>query len=278
MIKEQIPLEEKDVAEWEKMDDGTKEILPDLAYKRIVMVNVVFVGPAGAGDRQWVLIDTGLPVTIGMIRRAARERFGEGSRPAAIIMTHGHFDHVGGLEKLAEEWDVPVYAHKLEQPYLNGSMAYPPPDPLVGGLMALSSPLLPRGPVNVGHRLRVLLDDHTVPFMLGWKWLHTPGHTPGHVSLWRDADRTLISGDAVITTRQESVYAVAVQTPEMHGPPQYFTPDWPAAAASSRVLAKLEPELIVSGHGQAMKGSDMRQALHTLADHFEQVAIPDAKK
>jgi len=35
-------------------------------------------------------------------------------------MTHGHFDHVGGLKHLAREWDVPIYAHELEMPYLNG--------------------------------------------------------------------------------------------------------------------------------------------------------------
>ena len=40
--------------------------------------------------------------------------------------------------------------------------------------------------------------------MPGWRWVHTPGHTAGHVSLFRDADRTLIAGDAFVTTKQES--------------------------------------------------------------------------
>jgi glyoxylase-like metal-dependent hydrolase (beta-lactamase superfamily II) len=40
---------------------------------------------------------------------------------AAIIMTHGHFDHVGVLEDLAETWQAPVYAHELERPYLDGT-------------------------------------------------------------------------------------------------------------------------------------------------------------
>ena len=46
----------------------------------------------------------------------------------AIVMTHGHFDHVGALEDLAEEWDTPVDAHPLEHPYLDGKASYPPGD------------------------------------------------------------------------------------------------------------------------------------------------------
>ena len=120
-------------------DDSTHEIADDLAYKRLAIVNVVFVGQPGAGDREWVLIDAGLPGFSGAIKHAAGARFGEHSRPAAILMTHGHFDHVGSLETLANDWDAPIYAHLLEQPYLNGRSAYPPPDPSVGGgLMALN--------------------------------------------------------------------------------------------------------------------------------------------
>ena len=42
--------------------------------------------------------------------------YGKGARPATIILTHGHFDHVGALEQLAEHWNVPIYAHSLEAP------------------------------------------------------------------------------------------------------------------------------------------------------------------
>ncbi len=278
-MEQQIPLTSSARADNPQADtarhDETHEVAPDLAYQRCAIVNVVFHGLAGAGDRQWVLIDAGIPGMAGHIAEAASKRFGDGARPAAIILTHGHFDHVGSLIELAERWDTPVYAHNLELPYLDGAASYPPPDPSVGGgLMALISPLYPKGPIDVGARLKPLPDDGSVPFMPGWRWLHTPGHAPGHISLWRETDRALIAGDAFVTTAQESLYAVTTQRPEMHGPPQYFTPDWPSAKASVQRLAALEPEIAVTGHGRAMQGSEMRTALHALAENFDEVAVP----
>jgi glyoxylase-like metal-dependent hydrolase (beta-lactamase superfamily II) len=256
-------------------DDHTHEIAPDLAYRRLGIVNVVFCGRPDAGDRGWVLIDAGLAGTAPFIRAASAERFGQDARPAAIVLTHGHFDHVGALVRLAEEWDVPVHAHPLEHPYLNGRASYPPGDPEVGGgMMAALARFYPRGPVDLGSRLCALPDDGSIPHLPGWRWLHTPGHSVGHVSLWREADRALIAGDAFITTRQESAYAVAVQAAEMHGPPMYYTVEWDKAANSVRRLAALEPELVVTGHGHAMQGPEMRAALHELAERFDSVAVP----
>lgn len=278
-MSQQIPLDPQDRPDNPQADtapdDGTREVAPDLAYRRLGIVNAAFYGRPGAGDRKWVLIDAGVFGTMNLITGAAEERFGKDARPAAIVLTHGHFDHVGVLEDLVALWDVPVYAHELERPYLDGSASYPPPDASVGGLMARLSPLYPRAPVNVASHLRTLPADGSVPEMPGWRWLHTPGHCPGHVSLWREADRAIVAGDAFITTNQESAYAVAVQKPEMHGPPQYFTIDWQAAGASVDKLAKLEPEFAVTGHGPAMQGSGMREALHALARDFDRVAVPE---
>ncbi|WP_062562817.1 MBL fold metallo-hydrolase [Paracoccus aminovorans] len=272
-MSSQIPLDAACLAPVSDLGDGLNSLTDDLACLRLSIVNCVFHGRPGGEDL--VLVDTGLSTSTSTIRDRAERRFGSGTRPAAIILTHGHFDHVGSAATLAEEWDVPVHAHPLEFPYLNGSASYPPADPWVGGgLMALLSPLYPRDPVDLGARLQALPADGTVPGMPGWRWLHTPGHAPGHVSLWREADRSLIAGDAVIATGQESAYEVMVQQPEMHGPPRYFTPDWDAARGSAQQLAALEPQLLVTGHGPALAGAGMRQALHRLARDFDRIAIP----
>lgn len=271
----EIPLSDEALAPERAGPAHLHEVRPDLAYLRTALVNVVLIGHPNAGDRGWVLVDTGITGGREAIVAAAGARFGPGLRPAAILQTHGHFDHIGALEALSDAWDAPVLAHPLEHPFLDGRESYPPPDTKAdGGIMPKLAPLFPRSPVDVSRRLRALPEDGTIAELPGWRWLHTPGHTPGHVSLWRATDRTLVAGDAVITTGQESAYEVAAQTPEMHGPPRYFTPDWAAAARSTRDLAALEPELIVTGHGRAMAGPLMRGALHRLADHFEEIAPP----
>jgi glyoxylase-like metal-dependent hydrolase (beta-lactamase superfamily II) len=249
------------------------EVLPDIALFQTVMVNLYMVGHPGSSD--WVLVDAGLPLFANKIIQAAEQRFGPGTSPKAIILTHGHFDHVGSLRALLDRWPVPVYAHVLELPYLTGRSDYPPPDPTVGGgLMARTAKLLPWSAINLGGHATPLPPDNSVPHMPGWRWVHTPGHTPGHVSLFRDADRTLIAGDAFITQKQESLIGVMTQHQMMHGPPAYFTTDWNAAGASVRKLAELEPALAVTGHGIPISGPPLTQGLHCLADHFGEIATP----
>jgi glyoxylase-like metal-dependent hydrolase (beta-lactamase superfamily II) len=250
-------------------------VTPDLAMLRVGFVNVFLYGKPGAPSGSWVLIDAGLPGSASRITRAAREWIGPWAQPSAIVLTHGHFDHVGALQALAELWDVPIYAHRLELPYLTGRSAYPPPDPTVGGgAMATLSRFYPRGPVDLGDRIRALPHDGSVPGMPGWRWIHTPGHTPGHVSLFREDDRTLIAGDAFVTTKQESALSALTYSPEMHGPPAYFTPDWVASRRSVERLAGLEPERVVTGHGPMLSGPEMLRDLHQLAREFDQVAVP----
>ena len=122
-------------------------IAPDVGWLAVSFVNVYFLGRPG---RSWVLVDTGLPGRANQIIDAAEARFSAGARPEAIVLTHGHFDHAGSALPLAEYWDVPIYAHELELPYLDGRSSYPPPDPTVGGgLMATLSRFYPRGPIDV---------------------------------------------------------------------------------------------------------------------------------
>ncbi len=226
-------------------------------------------------SHQWVLIDAGLKSAAKKVNSTISNLFGSNIPPAAILLTHGHFDHVGSLKRFIEQWNVPVYAHALEFPYLTGRCNYPPPDPTVNsGLMADLSWLYPKKPIDITPHLKLLPPDCSVPFLPGWRYLHTPGHAPGHVSFFRDADKLLIAGDAVVTTKQESALFVLLQKKELSGPPKYFTYDWKASGESVKELAKLNPKIIATGHGQPLFGDQIAKDLHYLADNFFSLAIP----
>lgn len=178
-----------------------------------------------------------------------------------------------------KKWKVPVYAHTLELPFLTGKESYPEPDPTVeGGLLAKISPIYPNGPIDLQENIHSLPSDGTVPSMPGWRWIHTPGHTPGHVSFFRDHDRALIAGDAFITVKQDSLYKVLTQEREINGPPRYFTTDWEASRESVMKLEALKPEHAITGHGPSISGEELRNGLRKLVDHFDEIAIPDYGK
>src|SRR3712207_1861136 len=109
--------------------------------------------------------------------------------------------------------------------------------------------------------LHTLPDSSSVPALPEWRHFHTPGHAPGHISLYREADGVLIAGDAFVTTKQESAISVMVQAKKLSGPPKYFTCDWQSAAWSVEQLAALEPEVVATGHGRPMRGEGMRKSL-----------------
>ncbi|HZG73538.1 MAG TPA: MBL fold metallo-hydrolase [Chondromyces sp.] len=250
------------------------EVLPDVYNLTIQLVNLCFI--ENRDEREVILVDTGMPGSADEIIQAVEKRFGPDSRPKAIVLTHGHFDHVGAIIELIQQWDIPVYAHELELPYLTGKSSYLEPDSTIeGGLIAKMSPLFPNEPINLGGYVRALPANGEIPGMSEWKWIHTPGHAPGHVSLFREKERILIAGDAFVTVKQESLYKVLTQAQEISGPPRYLTTDWQAAWESVKTLQKLNPSVAITGHGLPMSGPVLRDNLEKLVQEFDTIAIPD---
>jgi glyoxylase-like metal-dependent hydrolase (beta-lactamase superfamily II) len=128
--------------------------------------------------------------------------------------------------------------------------------------------MYPTDPVDIGNQISVLPEDGTVPGLKGWRYVHSPGHTPGHISLFREEDRLLIAGDAFVTTKSESAVAVMLQTKKISRPPAYFTSDWQTAYISVKQLCDLSPDIVATGHGQPITGEEAREGLAYLYQHF----------
>lgn len=252
------------------------EITDDIAVYRTLVSNVYMLG--NPSDANWVLIDTGIAHYHERIIAAAKKRYND-TPPKAIILTHAHFDHVGSAKKLAKHWDISVYVHPKELPFVDGTSEYPPADPTVGGgLLSLLSPVFPTDTVNLKHLAKTLSEDGKLPFLDDWIYIHTPGHTPGHISLYREKDKTLIAGDAVTTENPESSLAIFLPIIKLYGPPAYFTHDWEDAEKSVQTLAELKPNLLLTGHGLPMKGEDLSEGFEKLTADFYDIAIPKHKR
>jgi glyoxylase-like metal-dependent hydrolase (beta-lactamase superfamily II) len=233
-------------------------VTEDLVRLRFLFVNLFLFGRPG----MFVAIDAGLQGCAGQVIKTAEDHFGPGAKPEAFLLTHAHFDHIGAVSGDLRNLGRAGFRPSARTSVLTGQSDYPPPDPTVGkGAMALMSFAYPSKGIDLGGRARALPEDGSVPFMPGWRWIHTPGHTPGHVALFRDTDRCLVAGDAFVTTKQESLYAVMTQREEVQGPPAYFTPDWHSARQSVEQLAALDPAIAATGHGTPMRGEELRAGL-----------------
>lgn len=255
----------------EEKSNTLELVAPGVFRLKVLFVNVYII----KNKSKWAIIDAGLWGAAPYIIRAAEEQFGEYIRPEAIFLTHGHFDHIGAINNLLPHWPVPVYAHPLEFPYLTGRSDYPPADPTVGGgAMAMMSWMFPNNSIDIREHLEAYPADGSLPGFPEWKVLFTPGHAPGHVSFYRERDKTLIAGDAFVTVKQESASAVMKQIMEVHGPPTYFTCDWISARESVEKLAALNPAIAACGHGTPMKGERLQTELSDLTLLFQEKAVP----
>ncbi|AQQ54967.1 MBL fold metallo-hydrolase [Planococcus lenghuensis] len=260
-----------------KSKDGI-EITPDVYGFTTQIVNVYMIGnPAKSKD--WILVDAGMPLRANTILEKAAERFGDDHRLKAILLTHGHFDHIGGLIDILEKHPVPVYAHPEELPYITGQKDYPQADPTVeGGMLAKLSIEFPVKGIDISEHANPLPADGAVPGLPEWNWYHTPGHSDGHISFFRERDRFLIVGDAFLTVKQDSLFDVLFQRKKVSGPPVYLTTDWTAAKNSVQQLRALEPSIAAPGHGKPVIGSDLAEGLTKLSARFDEVARPDHGK
>jgi glyoxylase-like metal-dependent hydrolase (beta-lactamase superfamily II) len=255
-----------------------KKIAPDVycmeTGKGIMQSNVYFVRSGSS----WALIDTAWANSAQSIKKTAESLFGANTRPASILMTHWHPDHAGSALELAQMWGCPLYLHPDELPMGTGDISIleqfaGPIDrrvvlPLIRVLPKRWAESMLKQPnfKDIAHAFDL---STSVPGLPDWKCIPTPGHTPGHVSFFRASDRVLITGDAVVTMKLNSLWGLLLNKQGLSGPPWYTTWSWQEAKESVAVLAKLEPLVLACGHGLPMTSAGTARDLQAFADHFQ---------
>ena len=107
----------------------------------------------------------------------------DGLKPAAILLTHGHFDHITGVAGLVAEFPMPVYAHETERALIESEAS----DPFFGGDTPFE--------INVDNYIKGEPELSLAGFRI--KVYTTPGHTPGGVCYYFDDEKVLFSGDTL---------------------------------------------------------------------------------
>ena len=163
-------------------------------------------------------------------QRIAEKIESEGLTPKMILLTHAHFDHIGGVSWLKDRYGIPVWLHKADW-----ELALDPNKNLSSMLGSRQFVLQPD---------RALVGGEQVPLdelMIGV--IETPGHTPGGVSLL--VNGTLFSGDTLFDGG--------------YGRTDFWGGDWNALAASLKKLLELPGEYrVLPGHGGQTTIADQR--------------------
>jgi len=147
-------------------------------------------------EEGFVLIDTGPPQTAGELVEAVADATG-GKGPSLILLTHGHYNHAGGLTALQLAWNPPIAAHLEEVPYIVGDRDYPRIRSNNPGYW-LGSLLMESNPWSIPNVSKVT-QGQTI---LGLNVIHLPGHTPGHLGFLHVKDQACICGDAIMNIGQ----------------------------------------------------------------------------
>jgi len=206
-------------------------------------------------DDTLTLVDTGFKGrAVHILKEIARLGYSPADI-AHIIITHHHADHIGSLAALKEVTRAKVIAHPADAPYIDGRLPQPGParPEWLHDTLAPLSGLWATDPVAVDIPVS---DGDELPILGGIKILHTPGHTPGSISLFLEKEGLVIVGDVLSSTTGLSL------------PSKAFTIDLAQEIKSIKRVASLDFAMICFGHGLALRHG-ARQAIIDFARRIE---------
>jgi glyoxylase-like metal-dependent hydrolase (beta-lactamase superfamily II) len=192
-------------------------------------------------DRGPILVDVGLPGAVGKLERRLDELDYDLADVRTVVLTHHDGDHAGALRELLERTDAITFAHREETPFVVGAR-----DPIKA-----TGDRYPPAPIDVEIVDAVTFRTRAGPMRV----VETPGHSPGHVSLYLPDERLLIAGDAL--TAEEG----------LDGPNPEFTPEMGRATRSLAALSDLEVDRILCYHGGAV--DEGTESIAAIRDRLE---------
>jgi glyoxylase-like metal-dependent hydrolase (beta-lactamase superfamily II) len=230
-----------------------------------VMGNVSTIYPTLLWDEnEAVLVDTGTPGQLPAIREAFEKAGVPFNKLSKVILTHQDFDHIGSLPELLKEFEGPieVLAHKEDKPYIEGDIPFIkmnkemmlkriealPTEQREQFLSLLNTPITSK--VDT-----IIEDGQVLPYCGGITVIFTPGHTPGHISLYHHDSKTLITGDAIVADNGKLV-----------GPNPNATPDMDQAYESLKKFTSYDIETVICYHGGVCT-DNVKKQLAVLAEN-----------
>jgi glyoxylase-like metal-dependent hydrolase (beta-lactamase superfamily II) len=203
-------------------------------------------------DRQLTIVDAGVPTSWGSLITVLALLGRKPADVAAIVLTHGHFDHIGfaeraratlGIEVWVPEDDVPLTRHPLQYARERSPLGYAVREPRARPIFAALLRNRAFFPKPIAQVRRFRPDGGTLPLPGALRPVATPGHTLGHCALVLEDRDTLIAGDALVTL---DPYTGATG-PRLVG--RAATADAERAQASLERLAAIEASVLLPGHG-----------------------------
>ncbi|CAH1215179.1 putative metallo-hydrolase YflN [Paenibacillus plantiphilus] len=213
-----------------------------------------------------ILVDTGYPGQLPLIREEMEKLGISFNKLNKVILSHQDLDHIGSLPIIAAELApaVEVFASKLEQPYIQGDamLLKITPDSIAQAMEAIPAEVPdewrrafrqllenpPKAKVDT-----LLTDGEELPYCGGLTVIATPGHTPGHISLYHQQSKTLIAADAMI-----------VVDGQLLGPDPQQSLDYAQAKRSLSKFVPFDIAAVICYHG-GIYTADVNQRIAELA-------------